>query len=121
MHHLGPTGTTTQVPASLDVPRRSARPREPHLRLGQLLPQLIHLLAEVPDDPRVGVLVDHSVVHDVLGAVRVPQGGEGLVIVVRRGAHSGHHGSLAVSPKAVLEGERLNGFFKLQESIIWER
>lgn len=89
-----------------------------YLGLGELLPQLLHLLAELADDAGVGVLVDHGVVDDVLGPVRVAQRRQRLVVVVGRRAHRGHHGRLAVAPEAVLEGWgmfRINTFI----SVCW--
>lgn len=84
-----------------------------YLSLGELLPELLHLLAELADDAGVGVLVDHGVVDDVLGPVRVAQRRQRLVVVVGRRAHRGHHGCLAVAPEAVLEvsGGVKNQFF----------
>ena len=40
-----------------------------------------HLVLQLPHQPVVGVLVDHSVAADLLGPVRVPVGGGGGVQV----------------------------------------
>ncbi|RUS88914.1 hypothetical protein EGW08_003353, partial [Elysia chlorotica] len=64
----------------------------------------LHLLAQLADDAGVGVLVDHGVVDDPLGAVSVAQSGKRLLVVVCRGADGGHHDRLAVaSQRAYLQ------------------
>lgn len=74
-----------------------------NLGLGELLPQLLHFLPELPDDSGVGVFVDDGVVDDALGSVGVTQGGQRLVVVVGGGADGGDHGGAAVSSQAVLQ------------------
>lgn len=46
--------------------------------------QLLDLLAQLPDELDVGVLVDGGLVDDVLGAVRVPQRRQRLAVVAVR-------------------------------------
>lgn len=45
-----------------------------YLSLGQLLTELLHLFSEISDDPRIRILVHHSVVDNVLGSICIPQG-----------------------------------------------
>ena len=40
----------------------------------QQIPQPVDLVLELPDELGVGVLVDHGLAHDLLGAVGVPGG-----------------------------------------------
>lgn len=54
--------------------------------MGDLAAQLLDLLAQLADEPHVGVLVDGGLVDDVLGAVGVAQRRQRLAVVaVRRG------------------------------------
>lgn len=46
-----------------------------------LLPQLLNLLPELPDELHVGILVDGRLVDDVLGSVGVAERREGLTVV----------------------------------------
>ena len=48
-------------------------------------------------------LVDLGLVLDVFGTVGVSEGGEGLVVVVVRGAEAGHHQGLGVPAQRVLK------------------
>ena len=73
-----------------------------HLGCGELLPELLHLFPQLPDDAGVGVLVHYRVVDDPLGAVGVAQCGQCLLVVVGRWAHRGDHGRLTVATKVVL-------------------
>ena len=77
--------------------------RRTYLCRGQLLAEHLHLVAQVPDDPGVGVLVDDGVVDDALGAVGVAQRGQRLLVVVGGGADGGHHHRLAVAAQVVLK------------------
>lgn len=72
----------------------------PHLQLSS---QCLHFLAQFPDDLGVGVFVDDGVVDDPLGSVRVPQGGQRLLVVVGRRGHRGHHDCATVASEVVLE------------------
>ena len=74
----------------------------PHLGCGQLLPELLHLLPQLPDDAGVRILVHHRVVDDALSAVSIAQCGQCFLVVVGRWAHRGDHGSLTVATKVVL-------------------
>ena len=83
---------------------------DPYLRGTELRSQRLHLLAQLANDARVGVLVHHGVVDDALGSVGVAQGRQRLLVVVGRGTDRGHHHRLAVAAKIVLKRERQNCF-----------
>lgn len=77
-----------------------------YLRLRELLSEFLHFFPEIPDNSCVGILIHHSMVHDVLGTICVPQGGEGFIIVISCRTHSRHHCCLAITTKTVLQEEK---------------
>ncbi len=44
-----------------------------HLCLSQLYSQFLYFLSELPDDASVGVLINNSMVNNVLGSVGIAQ------------------------------------------------
>jgi hypothetical protein len=67
--------------------------------------ECLHFRPELADDLGVGVLVDDGVVHDLLGAVGVPQGRQGLLEVVAGGGDGGDHHRPTVAAQVVLRSE----------------
>mmetsp|Transcript_42244 Transcript_42244/g.66166 ORF Transcript_42244/g.66166 Transcript_42244/m.66166 type:complete len:212 (-) Transcript_42244:41-676(-) len=65
-----------------------------------------YLLLELTKHRILGVLIDFGFIFDVLRPIRVPEGGDSLVIVVVSGPHVGHHDSLGVSSQGVLQQPR---------------
>mmetsp|Transcript_17033 Transcript_17033/g.64473 ORF Transcript_17033/g.64473 Transcript_17033/m.64473 type:complete len:496 (-) Transcript_17033:7-1494(-) len=80
-----------------------ARPLAPRLQLGA---QAFDLLLELAQHGILGVLVDLGLVLDPLGAVRVPQRGQRLVVVVPGRPAVGDHHRLGVAAQAVLQQPR---------------
>lgn len=115
LHRLRETAAVLHRPPHKPPRRPAARAGSRHSNLGlrQLLLQFLHFLPELSDDPGVGVFVDDGVVDDALGPVGVTQGGQRLVVVVRRGADGGDHGGAAVPPEAVLRREKHSVYLRL--------
>mmetsp|Transcript_17034 Transcript_17034/g.64481 ORF Transcript_17034/g.64481 Transcript_17034/m.64481 type:complete len:407 (-) Transcript_17034:213-1433(-) len=80
-----------------------ARPLAPRLQLGA---QAFDLLLELAQHGILGVLVDLGLVLDPLGAVRVPQRGQRLVVVHVGGADGGNHDGARVAAERVLQKQR---------------
>lgn len=68
-----------------------------YLCLCELIPELLHLLPQLSDDPSIGILVHDSMVDDALGAVSIAQRRQGLVIVIGGRTHCGYHGGPTVT------------------------
>lgn len=65
--------------------------------------ELLYLLPELPDELDVGVLVDGRLVDDVLGAIGVAQGGQGLAVIAVGRADGRDHDGTRVAAQRVLE------------------
>mmetsp|Transcript_47391 Transcript_47391/g.122602 ORF Transcript_47391/g.122602 Transcript_47391/m.122602 type:complete len:306 (+) Transcript_47391:2870-3787(+) len=73
-----------------------------HLSFHQLF-QLLVLLSQLANELVGGVLVHHRGVLDLLSAIGIAEGGEGLVVVDVGGREGGNHDRLRVSAQRVLQ------------------
>ena len=65
--------------------------------------QRVHFRTKFPDNPRIRIFIDYSMINNSLGTVSIAKCGQSFFVIITRGRNGGHHYSLTVATKVILQ------------------